>query len=119
MDRVAPQMKATFPLWSTVFPACYLLAYSNPAFINVRLPLTTTKTTPLPSSVPLGAYMDKHREPPEQPFLFLFFLPFPDRFIYHIFVSFFLCGTISCTLWRAFLFSVHCWHFQLAARGRS
>jgi hypothetical protein len=89
VERVMPQMKATFPLWSTVcLSACYLLASPNPAFINVRLPLTTTKTTTVVGVPPRGR-LDAHREPPD-PFLFLFFLPFSDRFIYHILFRFFI-----------------------------
>jgi hypothetical protein len=97
VERVIPQMKATFPLWSTIcLSACYLLAYPNPAFINVRLPLTT-KTTTVVGVPPSG--QTRHAPGTSQSILFLFFLPFSDRFIYHFFS--FLSSSLV-------LYPVHC-----------
>jgi len=104
VERVIPQMKATFSLWSTTcLSACYLLAYPNPAFINVRLPLTTTKTTTV-VGVPPRAVSTRTGNLPIH-FIFTFLALFgPVHIPYFSFLSSFLvlypvhCGAPFCFL---------------------
>jgi hypothetical protein len=113
VDRVIPRMKATFPLWSTVFQRAISLN------IRTRRSSTLDSRSLQPKTTVVGlrqGYSTPTGNIPNR-FLFSFFFTFSGLVHIPYFSFLFSCGTISCTFWRAFPFSCQLLAFPTGGPG--